>query len=165
MKKATGCTVVRSSRLPSTRQYTRPDEPVWPELCLDEFKFAISPESRVPERAPGTPKITIVNNYEQRTKLRLRRGGARVRSQPMGRGAGRQGHLRLPPWGHRHEPCRHAVRSTEQNLSGVGLREKSTIVRGGIQTAGPLSLPLFLRRSLANRRSSVGSHLLHDSSA
>src|SRR5579864_5326243 len=71
VKNATGCTVVRSSRLPSTRQYTRPMEPASPELCLDESKFVVNRNCRVSDEAPVSPKITIVNNYVQRTKLRL----------------------------------------------------------------------------------------------
>src|ERR1700757_2670477 len=75
VKNATGCTVVRSSRLPSTRQYTRPKEPASPELCLDESKFVVNRNCRVSDEAPVSPKITIVNNYVQRTKLRLHSGG------------------------------------------------------------------------------------------
>jgi hypothetical protein len=75
VKNATGCTVVRSSRLPSTRQYTRPQEPASPELCLDESKFVVNRNCRVSDEAPVSPKITIVNNYVQRTKLRLHSGG------------------------------------------------------------------------------------------
>jgi hypothetical protein len=71
VKNATGCTVVRSSRLPSTRQYTRPKEPASPELCLDESKFVVNRNFRVSDEASVSPKITIVNNYVQRTKLRL----------------------------------------------------------------------------------------------
>jgi hypothetical protein len=38
-------------------------------LCPDESKFVINRNCRVPDEVPVTPKITIVNNYVQSTKL------------------------------------------------------------------------------------------------